>query len=195
MDIGKAINSILQDKTFGDSGGTILIEDCLREYIPEFEEKSVTVRVKDGLGGRVVFMDPSRIMVVVRNIVDNSTVARDYDRTLELALKGVMPFSGRHLQHGDETQSEKNMELIYPFHNTKIYVPVELSGKLGKTVFEAAHRNKNAIIFWYVDDKLVRQTKGIHQIELSPPEGEHILTLIDETGEKLMKKFEIIGRH
>jgi len=91
--------------------------------------------------------------------------------------------------------SEKNMELIYPFRNTRIFVPIELSGKLGKTVFEAAHRNKNAIVYWYVDNNLIGQTKGVHQIELSPSEGEHILTLIDERGEKLIKKFEILGRH
>ncbi|NOZ34990.1 MAG: penicillin-binding protein 1C [Chlorobi bacterium] len=92
------------------------------------------------------------------------------------------------------TDDEKNMELIYPFKDTKIYVPVDLDGKLGKTVFEAAHRNKNAVIFWYVDDKLVGQTKGIHQIELSPKRGEHILTLIDQNGEKIVKKFEILNK-
>jgi len=89
---------------------------------------------------------------------------------------------------------EKNMELIYPFKNTKIFVPVDLDGKLGKTVFEAAHRDKNAVIFWYVDSKLIGQTKDIHQIELSPEAGEHILTLIDNKGEKIVKKFEILGR-
>lgn len=93
-----------------------------------------------------------------------------------------------------DANDEKNMELIYPFKNTKIFVPVDLDGKLGKTVFEAAHRDKNAVIFWYVDSKLIGQTKDIHQIELSPEAGEHILTLIDNKGEKIVKKFEILGR-
>lgn len=92
-------------------------------------------------------------------------------------------------------KQEKDMELIYPFQNSKIYVPIEISGKLGKTVFEAAHRNKNITIFWYVDDKLIGKTSGIHQIELSPTEGEHFLTLVDENGEKLVKKFEVLGRN
>ncbi|MCD4793954.1 MAG: penicillin-binding protein 1C [Bacteroidales bacterium] len=116
----------------------------------------------------------------------------NYYKSFNASYKFLPPF--RNDCKGSADRSEKNMELIYPFHNTKIYVPVELSGKLGKTVFEAAHRNKNAIVFWYVDDDLVGQTKGIHQIELSPPEGEHVLTLIDENGEKLVKKFEILGR-
>jgi len=92
-------------------------------------------------------------------------------------------------------KSEKDMELIYPFQNSKIYVPIELDGKLGKTVFEAAHRNKKITIFWYIDSKLVGKTSGIHQLEISPKEGEHILTLVDEKGEKLIKKFEILGRN
>jgi len=93
-----------------------------------------------------------------------------------------------------DANDEKNMELIYPFKNIKIFVPVDLNGKLGKTVFEAAHRDKNAVIFWYVDSKFIGQTKGIHQIELSPDAGEHILTLIDNKGEKIVKKFEILGK-
>ncbi len=95
----------------------------------------------------------------------------------------------------DNTDEEKNMELIYPFKNTKIYVPVDLDGKLGKTVFEAAHRDDKMIIFWYVDSQFIGQTQGIHQIELSPKGGEHILTLIDQNGEKIVKKFEILGKH
>ncbi len=94
----------------------------------------------------------------------------------------------------DNTDDEKNMELIYPFKDTKIYVPVDLDGKLGKTVFEAAHRDRNAVIFWYVDEKPIGQTERIHQIELSPDKGEHILTLIDKKGEKIVKKFEILGK-
>ncbi len=90
---------------------------------------------------------------------------------------------------------EKNMELIYPYHNTVIYVPIELNGQIGKTVFEATHRNKNIKIFWYIDDKPLGVTVGIHQIELSPKPGVHSLTLLDEHGEKIIKKFEIIGRN
>jgi len=41
-----------------------------------------------------------------------SVVGQDYDRTLELALKGAMPFSGRHLQHGDKNQASQNMEIF-----------------------------------------------------------------------------------
>lgn len=37
---------------------------------------------------------------------------QEYRKTLQLALKGVMPFSGRHLQHGDLNQKDKIGELF-----------------------------------------------------------------------------------
>ncbi len=89
----------------------------------------------------------------------------------------------------------KNMELIYPFHNSKIFVPIEIDGEPGRTVFEAAHRKRSTTIFWYVDEEMVGQTKDIHQMELRPKPGEHLLTLIDEKGEKLTISFKIIDRN
>ncbi|MCK4538329.1 MAG: hypothetical protein KAV42_05975 [Candidatus Krumholzibacteria bacterium] len=72
---------------------SVVLEDCLREYIPELEEKSVTVRMKDGLAGREVFLDPSRIMVVVRNIVDNAlqAVGRGGQLVVDTRVAASMP--------------------------------------------------------------------------------------------------------
>jgi penicillin-binding protein 1C len=85
------------------------------------------------------------------------------------------------------------MEIIYPKQFSKIYVPVELDGTLGKTVFQVAHRMANTTIYWHLDNEFVGSTHGIHQLGVRPDEGEHILTLIDETGETLIQKFEIVS--
>ncbi len=86
------------------------------------------------------------------------------------------------------------MKLIYPFPSSSIYVPVELDGETGKAVFEAAHRNSSARIFWHIDDQFIGETTHIHQMSISPGPGKHILTLVDESGERLEHHFEIIGR-
>ncbi len=86
------------------------------------------------------------------------------------------------------------MELIYPRQVTKIYVPVELDGTMGKTVFQVAHRRSDAVIYWHIDDKYIGQTKGIHQLGCAPEAGPHVLTLVDDAGETLSQKFEIIGK-
>ena len=87
-----------------------------------------------------------------------------------------------------------SMELIYPKLLTKIYVPVELDGKKGKCIFEVAHRRSNATIFWHLDNDYIGETKGIHQMGLSPDAGMHTLTLVDENGETLVQKFEIVDK-
>jgi penicillin-binding protein 1C len=87
-----------------------------------------------------------------------------------------------------------NMELIYPRHTGKIYVPLELDGKRGKTIFEVAHRKTNMQIYWHVDNQYAGSTKGLHQMGLSPAEGWHTLTLVDEKGESLSQRFCIIPK-
>lgn len=86
------------------------------------------------------------------------------------------------------------MEIIYPKQSTKIYVPIEIDGSTGKTIFEVAHRSSNAIIYWHLDEQFMGYTKGFHQLELSPRPGLHTLNLVDENGERLSQNFEIIGK-
>jgi penicillin-binding protein 1C len=84
------------------------------------------------------------------------------------------------------------IQLIYPSIEANIYVPVELDGKTGKTVFEVAHRISDAKIFWHLNDEFVGETTHIHQLALSPSSGRHRLVLVDEFGNRLERLFEII---
>ncbi|MDX1670732.1 MAG: penicillin-binding protein 1C [Balneolaceae bacterium] len=86
------------------------------------------------------------------------------------------------------------MELIYPINSSKIYVPKELDGSPGNTVFEVAHRSAKATIFWHVDEVFVGKTRETHQMALNPKPGPHILTLVDENGTTLQHRFEILER-
>lgn len=94
---------------------------------------------------------------------------------------------------GCEPLIEKSMEIIYPKSNTVIYVPYELNGEQGKTVFELAHRNPSATVFWHLDGALIGTTRGIHQLGLNPAKGKHMLTLSDNTGETLNIPFEVVS--
>lgn len=86
------------------------------------------------------------------------------------------------------------MELIYPKETIKIYVPVEMDGTIGKTIFQVAHRKANAIIYWHLDDKYIGNTSKMHKLGVSPEPGKHVLTLVDEDGETLTQNFEIIKK-
>lgn len=89
---------------------------------------------------------------------------------------------------------EKHIELIYPQQNVEIYVPVELDGKLGETVFEAAHHNPEATIFWHLDDEFVGETKHIHQLSLQPKAGLHVIKLLDEKGNSKTVQFRVVSK-
>ncbi len=98
----------------------------------------------------------------------------------------------------NDCQSTSNsvsvMQIIYPKNNAKIYVPKELSGTLGKTIFEVAHRQNSAMVYWHIDDAYVGMTNGSHQLSLYPSEGMHVLTLVDDNGNTMQRKFEIISK-
>lgn len=86
------------------------------------------------------------------------------------------------------------MQLIYPKQLARIYVPVELDGKLGSTVFQVAHRAPETEIFWHLDGLYLGSTRTFHQMALQPPVGPHVLTLVDRAGYRLEQAFEIIGK-
>jgi penicillin-binding protein 1C len=91
----------------------------------------------------------------------------------------------------DEERLEM-MELVYPTDVLKIFIPREIDGTPGRTVFEIAHRNTNAVIYWHIDKEYVGLTKGIHQISVAPAAGKHLLTVVDNNGRTLSRWFEVV---
>ncbi|MEM1123564.1 MAG: penicillin-binding protein 1C, partial [Bacteroidota bacterium] len=71
------------------------------------------------------------------------------------------------------------MQLIYPKKATKIYVPRELDGTLGKTIFKVAHRNPETTVYWHIDQTYFGSTTTFHELALQPDVGAHQLVLID----------------
>jgi len=118
-----------------------------------------------------------------------SPVQGYYYQTKNLSYRPLPPFS--------ETCASSNafasMDLIYPKLNAKIFVPRELNGNTGSTVFEAAHRNPKEIVYWHLDGDFIGTTQKSHRLAFAPSSGSHILTLVDEHGEMLVRPFRIIS--
>ena len=93
---------------------------------------------------------------------------------------------------GCKPNSQNPMELIYPDRNAKLYLPLELDGSKGKIVLQAAHHNPDAIIYWHIDGEYIGQTHGIHETAISPGAGKHIVTLVDDRGNSLKRRIEIL---
>ncbi|MEE4176305.1 MAG: penicillin-binding protein 1C [Bacteroides sp.] len=91
-------------------------------------------------------------------------------------------------------ESHTMMEMIYPREGMAIFVPRELDGSAGKTIFEVAHRDLGTRIFWHLDGEYLGETWQNHQMALAPEQGFHTLTLVDEAGNTLNRVFEIVGK-
>ena len=83
------------------------------------------------------------------------------------------------------------MQFIYPYPNSVIKITRQLDGSRGKAVFELAHRNPSARVFWHLDNEFIGETADVHQMELSPGAGEHGLTVVDEEGNSLTIGFKV----
>lgn len=149
---------------------------------------------------RMIHLDQSGMYRVNSNCEDVSRMRHEswfvlppamewYYKSKNPSYKTLPPY-----RSGCETQGANAMEIIYPKQYSKIYVPMEIDGTMGKTVFEVAHRKSNAVIYWHLDGRYMGSTQNIHQMGLTPDEGLHTLTLVDEDGESITEQFEIISK-
>jgi len=94
----------------------------------------------------------------------------------------------------ESAQRQSPMQLIYPKQATRIYVPVDLNGKLSSTIFQVAHRKTDIEIYWHLDGVYLGSTKTFHQMGLQPAVGMHHLALVDKDGFRLEQDFEVVGK-
>ena len=85
------------------------------------------------------------------------------------------------------------LALLYPDPNARVLIPRELDGSRGRTVFEAVSRRREATIYWHLDGQYLGETHTFHQQSLDMDPGEHILTLVDDQGERVARRFQVVA--
>lgn len=113
-----------------------------------------------------------------------------YFRNKYLSYKTLPPYR----QDCEQGNNHYVMDLIYPKVNTKIFIPRDVEGNVGSAVFELAHRNVSATVYWHLDGEYLGSTKKSHHYPIKAKEGIHTLTLIDEEGQSLERRFEVVGK-
>lgn len=93
--------------------------------------------------------------------------------------------------HRSTSTSDAPMEFIYPQQGSVISVPRLLDGREGGVVFNLAHSDPDAEVFWHLDDHYLGSTLYIHQKTLSPDPGPHTVTVVDTWGRSLSIGFTI----
>ena len=101
----------------------------------------------------------------------------------------------RHDCIGQIAQNTDNpISLIYPRANTQIYIPTGLSGKRGKTLFKAIHQKPDQEIYWHLDNQFLGTTKTFHEQAIYASVGTHLLTLVDQTGNRVKQWFKVLNQ-
>lgn len=83
------------------------------------------------------------------------------------------------------------ISILYPKHQQKIFLPKDFSGSRRSLTLEATSTDSETTLFWHLDDQFIGQTNLIHQFEVQPTKGLHVLTITNEDGQTQTIRFEI----
>ena len=83
------------------------------------------------------------------------------------------------------------MQFIYPQGNTVVYLQKQLDGSIGNVTFELAHNNRNATVFWHIDNEYITSTTDFHKLSVKLSPGIHIVTVVDDEGNTLSCRVEV----
>jgi penicillin-binding protein 1C len=85
------------------------------------------------------------------------------------------------------------MEVLYPEPGARLFIPTELDGTQGQVVVQVTHREGRTTLDWDLDGSYAGRTTGDHRMALSPAEGAHRLTLTDQHGNTLERRFTVVA--
>jgi penicillin-binding protein 1C len=85
-------------------------------------------------------------------------------------------------------ENTARMQWIYPTQASRIKIPRNWRGETEAVVFSVAHREAGATIHWHLDGQYIATTTDLHKLELQPPPGVHQISLVDQEGQRLVKR-------
>lgn len=74
------------------------------------------------------------------------------------------------------------MEFIYPEDQSTIFLPKDFDEKTNDLILKIAHSKPDITLFWYLNEMFLGTTKDIHELAITPKDGKHIITAVDEFG-------------
>ena len=91
--------------------------------------------------------------------------------------------------------SSSACKIIYPYDGLKIFLPKESIDKQNDLIVKAYHREKDAKLYWFVDNDYKTLTVATpHDCVLKISVGLHKLTITDQWGNKDQVTFEILKK-
>ncbi len=94
---------------------------------------------------------------------------------------------------GCPSSLENPLAITYPTPDTKVFIPRELDGQLGKVIIEASHQNTDTKLYWHLNDEYLGETTTDHRQALTLPKGDYLVTVMDEVGNAASRRFEVVS--
>ncbi len=87
------------------------------------------------------------------------------------------------------------LKIIYPQQNARLWLPRDFGGARQKIAMRVAHREKNRVLYWYLDDRYLGSSLGRHVKAVELSRGWHTLNVVDETGNRDKRRFFVDLKH
>lgn len=110
-----------------------------------------------------------------------------YYKSLHIDYKTVPPYRA-----DCQPTQQAVMDFIYPKTNSKIYLTKDFNSKVQPVIVKVAHSNREAKLFWYVDNDYKGTTQTFHEMPIVAETGVHYITVADEFGNEIKRRVEII---
>lgn len=109
-----------------------------------------------------------------------------YYRSFHPEYHVLPPFKNSCLQEG-----EKVMDFIYPKGNETILIPKDFDQQRKEVIFKLSHRNPETVLYWYLNSEFIGTTRYFHELAVIPAWGDHLLTVVDDQGNRLEQPISI----
>lgn len=110
-----------------------------------------------------------------------------YYKSLHIDYKTVPPYRA-----DCQPTQQAVMDFIYPKTNSKIYLAKDFNSQVQPVIVKVAHSNREAKLFWYVDNVYKGSTQTFHEMPIAAETGVHYITVADEFGNEIKRRVEII---
>ncbi|MDR1671312.1 MAG: penicillin-binding protein 1C [Alistipes sp.] len=85
----------------------------------------------------------------------------------------------------------ESIAIVYPEHGSELFPPRGLGGAREQIVCSAAHSDRDATLFWWLDGDYLGQTSLTHRMAITPSPGSHTLTVSDTAGNRRAVNFTV----
>ena len=99
------------------------------------------------------------------------------------------PLPPKHPQYDAASGGRNPIEIIYPQSGATVVPARGLDGAKKGAVLRAAHSDPDAVLYWHLDGEYLGETRGFHEMLVSPAPGEHRLTVVDGDGQSRSVRF------